>query len=322
MNLKKSLLGLGLACMLTGSAFAQNFAKPVDYLSYFNQEFFEIQQLQIDYMSLMVHSEGEEVDAAQKKLQAKVDAAIQKFQNVAAYPKDNGLKQNATQALTSIKEIAAHDNEAAAETKIGCQKCFEAVLLESDLDHKDGEALREVMQKMNKSIAKFAKENDIKMTEGENSMDNVIGKVNKINEYLRNLNMVVLQMQYADEKVNGLLEKADVAALKTELKKLEKANAEAKKRFDKIGKIPEDVQCHKSVEMLVAHYKTAAEKYYPDMIAAYDKNGKLINAKVDSYNKSAQMLNMGNTKIQKYQQSRIDLLRRYVPQPTQPTFRS
>ncbi len=301
---------------------AQSFSEPVDYVKFFNQEFFTIQQLQIEYMSVLVHEDDQQAIAAQQKLQKQVGTSLQKFNTMQAYAKDNGLRQNAIQTLTAIQELASQDYNKIVQEKAGCTTCFEGVLLENELTAKDGKELEKNMQKMNKSILKFAKDNNIQIESGDNEYDIVIKKMNKVSDYLRDLNLVVLQMQEADAKVIEAFNKNDIKAAHDAHKKMGKAVAEAKKRLDKLVRIPEDYTCVKKVETLYNHFLQAEQKYYPEMLSAFDKNGAIINAKVDLFNRNIQRVNEGAARnLGGYYESRAELLKKNTPQPKQSVIR-
>ena len=301
---------------------AQTFSEPVDYVKFFNQEFFTIQQLQIEYMSVLVHEDDQQAVSAQQKLQKQVGTSLQKFNALQPYAKDNGLRQNAIQTLTAIQELASQDYNKIVQEKAGCNTCFEGVLLESQLTAKDGKELEKNMQKMNKSILKFAKDNNIQIESGDNEYDIVIKKMNKVSDYLRDLNLVVLQMQDADAKVIEAFNKNDLKAAHEAHKKMSKAVEESKKRLDKLDRIPEDYMCIKKVEALYNHYLQADQKYYPEMLSAFDKNGAIINSKVDLFNRNIQRVNEGAARnLSGYYESRTELLKKNTPQPKQSVIR-
>jgi lysophospholipase L1-like esterase len=302
---------------------AQTFTDAVDYLNYFNQEFAGLQQFQMDYMSAAIHLEGEEVDEARNKLKTAVDNAQAKFNAVAPFAKDNGLRQNAIKTINEVKALSDADYSEAVKKKVKCTDCFEAELYENELIKKDGKELDKAFNKMSKSIDEFAKANEIKMLSGKDEGDIAIEKFNKVSDYLRELNLVVLQLQYANDKIINALNANDISTAEKEVKKLRTAYNEAKSRFSTVKRITEDANCINKVSGLLNHYEQCVEKFYPQMLSAFDKKGQIINEKVDLFNKNIDKVNnVSAVKLNEYQQARIELLQRHTPRPQQKVFKS
>jgi hypothetical protein len=302
---------------------AQNFTNAGEYISYFNQEFHSMQQLQLDYMSAAIHSEGEQVEEARAKLKTAVENAQAKFNAVSPFAKDNGLRQNAIKTINEIKALSDSDYSEIVQKKVGCKECFEAERYENELIKKDGKELDKAFSKMSKSIDEFAKANDIKMLSGKDENDIILEKFNKISDYLRELNLVVLQLQYANDKIINAWNNNDIETARKETKKLQTAYNEAKARFGTVKRITEDANCISKVAGLLNHFEQCVNKYYPQMLSAFDKKGIIINEKVDLYNKNIEKVNgVSAQKLNEYQQSRVELLQRHTPRPTQKVFKS
>ena len=302
---------------------AQKFTDAVEYLNFFNQEFAVMQQRQLDYMSAAIHLEGEEVEQARAQLRAAVDNAQAKFNAVTPMDKDNGLRQNALKTINEVKALSDADYKEAVQKKVKCTNCFAAELYENELTKKDGKELDKAFAKMSKSIDEFAKANEIKMLSGKDENDFVIEKFNKVSDYLRDLNLVVLQLQYANDNIIKALNANDINTASKEVKKLQTAYNEAKSRFGTIKRITEDAACINKVSGLLNHYEQCVNKFYPQMLSAFDKKGVIINEKVDLYNKNIEKVNnVSAFKLNEYQQTRLELLQRYTPRPQQKVFKS
>jgi len=321
--MKKLLTVSFVALSACYSLKAQTFTDAVEYLNFFNQEFHSLQQFQMDYMSAAIHLEGEEVEEARAKLKTAVDNAQAKFNAVTPFAKDNGLRQNAIKTINEVKALSDSDYKEAVQKKVKCADCFEAELYENELIKKDGKELDKAFSKMSKSIDEFAKTNEIKMLSGKDENDLIIEKFNKVSDYLRDLNLVVLQLQYANDKIINALNANDINTASKEVKKLQTAYNEAKSRFGTIKRITEDATCINKVSGLLNHYEQCVNKYYPQMLSAFDKKGQIINEKVDLFNKNIEKVNnVSALKLNEYQQARVELLQRHTPRPQQKVFKS
>jgi hypothetical protein len=302
---------------------AQNFESPVKYIEYFNKEFALMQEMQIEYSSLLAHTGSAAAEAKLVSLLASSQKIHDRFSNLKAYEEDKGIKSNAVKVLDVMLLLGNTNYTTIAQEKASCLDCFDAVLVETELVDKDVEKLGKSMNVMVKSIEEFAKANNITMNDNGNSHETLLGKINRINDYLQELNLATLEVQYADAAIVNALNEKKPNKAKEEVKNMVKASNNASKRLKKIERIKEDATAIGQAEKLVNFYKDASKKLYPDMVSAFDKKGNVINEKVDLYNKSIQKLtNSVGTLTQKYETAKLNLQQRHIPKPKEKVIRS
>jgi hypothetical protein len=302
---------------------AQNFGSPVEYIEYFNKEFSLMQEMQIEYSSILAHTGTEAAEVKRVSLLASSKKIHDRFANLKAFDNDKGIKSNAVKVLDIMLMLGNNNYTTAAQEKANCLDCFEAVLVETELIDKDVEKLSKSMNTVVKSIEEFAKANEIKMTDDGDSHETLLGKINRINNYLQELNLATLEVQYADAAIVNALNEKNPSKAKEEVKNMVKAANNASKRLKKIERIKEDATTIGQAQKLVDFYKEASKKLYPDMVSAFDKKGNVINEKVDLYNKSIQQLTKSvGSFTMKYETAKLNLQQRHIPKPKGKVIRS
>lgn len=302
---------------------AQGFDSPVEYIEYFNQEFALMQEMQIEYSSILAHTGSEAAEAKRVNLLASSQKIHHRFSNLKAFENDKGIKSNAVKVLDIMLVLGNKNYTAIAQEKANCLDCFEAVLIETELVDQEVERLGKSMNTMVKSIEEFAKANEIKMTDNGDNHETLLGKINRINNYLQELNLATLEVQYADAAIVNALNEKNPNKAKEEVKNMVKASNNASKRLKKIERIKEDATAIGQAERLVDFYKDASKKLYPDMVSAFDKKGNVINEKVDLYNNSIQKLtNSVGALTAKYETAKLNLQQRHIPKPKGKVIRS
>jgi len=318
------LLLLGLSSFFSISfTNAQGFGSPVEYIEYFNKEFALMQEMQIEYSSILAHTGTKAAEAKRVSLLASAQKIHDRFSNLKAFDNDKGIKTNAVKVLDIMLMLGNTNYTTIAQEKAGCLDCFDAVLNETELVDKDVEKLGKSMDTMVKSIEEFAKTNKIKMTDNGDSHETLLAKISRINNYLQELNLATLEVQYADAAIVNALNDKNPSKAKEEVRNMVKASNNASKRLKKIERIKEDATAIGQAERLVNFYKDASKKLYPDMVSAFDKKGNVINEKVDLYNKSIQKLtnSVGALNI-KYETAKLNLQQRHIPKPKEKVIRS
>ncbi|WP_052591890.1 hypothetical protein [Aureispira sp. CCB-QB1] len=302
---------------------AQGFGSPVEYIEYFNKEFALMQEMQIEYSSFLAHTGSAEAEAKRQSLLASSQKIHDRFASLKAFEDDKGIKSNAVKVLDIMLLLGNNNYTATAIDKAGCLDCFEAVLIETELIDKDVDKLGKAMSSMVKSIEEFAKANNIQMTDEGDNHETLLAKINRINNYLQELNLATLEVQYADAAIVKALNEKNPSKAKEEVKNMVKAANNASKRLKKIERIKEDATAIGQAEKLVDFYKDASKKLYPDMVSAFDKKGNVINEKVDLYNKSIQKLAKSTgTLTMKYETAKLNLQQRHIPKPKEKVIRS
>jgi len=307
---------LAFMLMASGSISAQKFETPIEYVQFFNQEFANMQYLQMQYTSLVVHEDPETAEQISEQLDQMVLDALNKFGGVHQHPEDKGLKASAVQVLKTMQASSDKDTDQEIMDAVGCLDCFEAEVKRYELLLHDEAEIQEAMDNMNEQITIFAEANGIQMLDEESEGDYTVEVISRVMDYIQQIDLVVLEMQYAEDDIIDALNEQDIDNAKELNKELGKAINNAQKRMNKIETIKEDKTMWAQVERLIEFYKEANKTYFPEMLSAFDKDGQIINDKVDAYNDNINLMNTEKTgKFSRYYQSKDDLLRRVVPQP-------
>lgn len=320
--IRNTWTSLCLFFLLSFQLQAQDANEAVQYIQFFNAEFAQMQHLQIEYSALLVHRR-EEI-AARKRIEIirLVEAAQQKFENVDKHPNDKSLKESAVNTINMLHKTVTQNYDEVIREQVGCVQCFEAVLAEFEMSEKDSKEISKAMEKMQKQIKKFAADHDIELVAGENEYDNVIDKINRLNGYTQQLDLVILEINYADAALIKAFNDNDIKEAKAQHKKLGKAISQAKVRFKKTKAIPEDKASYQQVERVIKFYEEANKDLYPDMLSAFDKSGKIKNEKVNDYNKAINKLAQGGpVYVAKYYEAKDALMKRNIPQPQVPQLK-
>lgn len=314
--MKKSLLILSLA-LSPLLAKAQPQSEAGNFLESLNNEFRVLQEMQVDYLSHMVHGRGTTLEGKREELQAAVSSAVKNVGALNAPANDKGLKKAALETFKGMDEMTRKDHSETVLKKAGCSNCFAAVEVEYKEMKATSDEVNKSFSKMQKKIEEFAKENDIQLIDSENEFDVILGKVNRINDYLQELDICVQQAFYASEDVVKSFNEKNQKVAAAAVKKMGKEMNEAMKRFKGLSAIPEDAICIKKAQLLLDFYQKMADEIYPDMLGAFDKKGEITQAGANIFNKNIEKIGKQlPPKSDAYQQSKAELLLKNVPKPT------
>lgn len=321
--MKRYFVPFFVCLFLIQTSFAQGFSSPLEYLEYFNQEFMQLQELQIEYSSLLVHSQSDIAEQKRQDLLAATQKLQHRFTNLKAYEDDKGIKSNAAEVTEIMLQLGTKDYQATADQNANCSDCFAAVLEQTVLTGKDIDALNKSMSDLVKRIEQFAKANEIKLEDNGDNHETLLGKIGRINSYIQELDLAVLEVQYANGDLVEAFNANDIDAAKAASKAMNKAAANANKRLKKIERIPEDASTLGFAQKMVDFYKDAPKDIYADLLSAFDNKGQIINKKVKLFNKSMERLNktMYDYDV-KYQTAKLNLQQRHIPKPKEKVIRS
>lgn len=307
---------LTLFLLVTLQSQAQPSNPAVDYLNVFNQEFAQLQDMQIEYSSFRAHLGSEVAEQKRLAMLARAQETKTRFESITPYNNDKGIQKNALKAVDELLKLGNTDYEAQAVAKTNCEDCFDAVLLQSELVDKSALQLSKAMSNMVKSMEQFAKDNEITISDEGDDHETLIAKIGRINNYLSEMNLATLEVQYADAAIVEALNKKDIPLAQKEVKNLLKAANNASRRIKQLDRINEDASAIYQAERLVDYYKKAAQDLYPDMLSAFDKKGNIINNKVDLYNKTIATLSKNiQTITNKYMNAKLNLQQKHIPKP-------
>lgn len=320
--MRNFILMAGICVGLFSTATAQTIEEPVEYINFFSQEFERMYDLQLEYASFLAHTTDDQSSIKAKELDAATQKIHDKFSAVTAFEDDQNVKANAVHVLDEMLKISKTDYTDVAAEKAGCLDCFARVLEHNKLSEKGSKQLEKSMDALIKSIDDFAASNDVTMESDDDGKESLLGKINRINGYIGELDLAVLEVQYASTALIEALND-DPTTAKDMLKELSKAVSNASKRLKKVDRIKEDATAFGQAERLVEFHKDGIKGMYADMVNAYDKEGQIINAKVKAYNKASEQLNKGNnTWNNKYESAKFSLQQRNIPKPKQEYKRS
>jgi hypothetical protein len=300
--------------------FAKAQTDAFQFLESLNKEFSYLQELQVDYISNLVHR-GTDMKDKNTELQSAVASAIKAIEALPTPANDKGLKKSSLETFKGMDDMTQKNHNEAVLKKAGCTDCFAAAEVEYNEMKAASDEVSKSFSKMQKKIEVFAKENEIKLVDSKNEFDIIISKVNRINDYLQLIDLCVMQAYYAGEDVVKKFNEKNQKAAASAIKKLEKELGEAGKRLKGISGIQEDAICIKKAELLLAFYKQMAEEIYPDMLSAFDKKGEFTKAGANIFNKNIDKINRQlPPKRAAYDQSKAELLMKNVPKPSK-TFK-
>lgn len=314
-QMKKSLL-MVLLIISSIQLYAQEKHPSVVYMEQFSKEYDYLQQLHVDYLSNLVH--GKERDALEKEEESKdaVDKAVKRVEEIKAFDNDKGLKDAALNAFKVMKDMENLDLDALVEKKAGCTECFEAVEVRYELSEKESDKVNKALEKWNEKTEAFAKEHDITLVENDNAFNKIIGKVNRLNNYLQDIELCVAEANYANNAVFEAFSAQDIKAAKKEVTRFKKAVKNAQKRLETVKAIPEDNQTIVKARILLSYFDKMGKDMYPDMLKAFDKKGRVTQKGAKVFNKNIDKINAQLPKRQNaYIQKAQEVLQRNIPKP-------
>lgn len=311
----KKLLSIVIFTLLAFTTQAQD-NEAVAYLDAFSNEFFKIQEMQVDFTSYLVHGRGAVVNTKRVELKEAVIAAVAKVEAIPPYANDKGLKKSALETFKSIEELTNKDYTAIVQQKAGCSECFAAMKIEFEVTEKASEEVNKALSKMHKSFDAFAKEHEIKIIDGENELAKILAKINRINDYLQQIDLAIAQCGFASDDAVKAFNTQDIKNADAAVKKMKKETTEAQKRFKSVAAIPDDAICIVKARLVMDFYQKMADEIYPDMLKAFDKKGNITESGAKVFNKNIEKINNQlPNKRAAYDQARVELMQKSVPPP-------
>ena len=315
--MKKSLfVALCLSFALLSQAQGEKHPAVI-YLDAFSEEFFKIQELQIDYTSHLIHGRGAVITQKRDELKQAAIAAVAKVEAIPAYENDKGLKKAAIETFKSIESMTNKDYAAIVQQKAGCTECFAAMEIEFEVTEQAAEEAHKALIKMHKKIDLFAKEHEIQLIDGESELAKTMAKINRINGYLEQIDLSISQASFASDEVVKAFNTQNIKIAEAAVKKMNKEMNEAQKRFKAVSSIPDDAVCIVKARLVMDFYQKMTDEMYPDMLKAFDKKGNITEAGVKIFNKNIEKINNQlPNKQAAYNQTKIELMQKSVPPPT------
>lgn len=310
--MKKKLLYLTLIF----TPFISKAQTAFEFLEKLNNEFRQLQHLQIDYISNMVHQSGVDLEIKKLELQTAASSAIQNISSLPLPPNDKGLQKSALETFKGMSEMTKKNYKEIILKKAGCNDCFAADELEYKEMKNASDEVSKSFGNMQKRIVEFANDNNIKLVDTKDEFDLIIAKVNRINDYIQLLNLCAAQPQYASDEVIRLFNEQKIDEASAAIKFLKKEVKNAQKRLKTVSAIKEDAICIKKVEILLSFYQNMADEVYSQMLSSFDKKGEIKQSALNSYNNNIDKINLQlSQKISDFEQAKTSLLQRNIPKP-------
>lgn len=296
--------------------YAQEKHPSVIYMEQFTKEYNYLQELHVDYLSSLVH--GKANDAMKKEEESKVvlEKALARLDAIETYENDKGVKEAALNAFKTMQEMAELDIDALVEDKAGCTDCFEAVEVRYKLSEKEAKKVDEALDKWRAKTEAFAEEHEIELIDNDNEFNKTIVKVNRLNDYLQQIELCVAEATYANNAVFEAFSAQDIKAAKREVSRFNKAVKNAQKRLKTVESIPEDNITMTKARLLLDYFDKMGKDMYPDMLKAFDKKGRVTQKGAKIFNKNIEKINKQLPKRQnEYVQKAQEVLQRNIPKP-------
>lgn len=293
----RCLLILLLSCPALVGSQAQTLETPFEYVNFFDKEFIQLQDLQIKYSSLHAYKGESEAEQMRPAIVAQTERMLQRLQGVTPHPDDPGAQASALKTAGLLLAKGKKNYRAAGVQRAGCDDCFAALLEQVALIRKDEQAISEAMTTTIQHLEAFAADHNIRVTTENNERTLVLRRINRLNNYLQEVNLAVSEVQYANNAVTKVLNKRQKEQGQLAAKALVEASANAVQRLSALARIQDDAPFFAATRRLIDAYRKAGQYLYPSMFDAFEDDGSIPNDKVDSYNNSIEALNKNITAL-------------------------
>lgn len=274
--------------LTTLNALAQEFKKPVDYLTYINKEQELISRSTWKYTSAVAHSKSaRRIDNTRKQLVKSIQSSKKKITDIKnGY---NGDKQYQTQTIQYLDFCEKNINEEydkiinMQEVAEQSYDAMEAYLMARDLVNKK---LDEENKKAILAFNNFAQKYNITVNNQETELSRKIKLSGEVFDYHTALYLLFFKTNITDINLTLAIERKDLGAIQQNGSALLQYAEEGLEKLKLIKPYGNDNSMVLATKKCLEFYKKEAEVYVPKIVDFYMFNEKFENAKKSLENKT------------------------------------
>ncbi len=310
-----------LVLVLSGhTLMGQEFADPVQYFDYLNNEHAGIVNKNLEYVQYSVHSDDyNEVEQKRLDLIKQLAQAIIKVATLPAYEGDSGMRDEMQEVLKLYLESYEIEFSEINTLKRESKDSFEA--MERYLEAQDAaeKKIADAAERFQDAQRAFAKSHNITLLEGAKNTE--IEQINHVNAYYRAVFLKYFRVSKQHSEVSEAMQAKEAEQMdKARLKLQQIAQSELK-----ILKLMPDFNGNTAYRdgavAILEFYLGLAQDGYKKVVNILKKE-QLTQEDVDVYNQVIEHYNINATRlINEYNQALDQLLKNNVPKPSIQTKR-
>lgn len=323
--MKKQLTTLVAFMMLTvsGSVFAQS---AVEYMNIFTTEYRKIQQDMWDYTSSVSHGKSaRKVDKRRVELIQTSNAALSKAKSAKAFAGSTMFKDSVVNYFTIVNLVLKEDYAKIVDMEAISEESYDAMEAYMTAKEKANDKLVEAAKMVDRGQRKFAEENDITLIETSDELDKKMEISGMVYDHYNEVYLIFFKSFKQEAYLMDALNRKDLSAVEQNRSALKSTAEEGLTKLDALKGYANDNSLIDVTKELLKFYVEEAEKEIPKLsdyflksenftkvktafdqkkerdrkqedIDAYNKAVNEMNAAVETYNKTNDLLNTLRTK--------------------------
>lgn len=278
-----------LFLIITSTVFSQQFSKPIDFLSYINNEQELISKSTWKYTSAVAHSKSaRKIDNTRSLLLKSIQTSKKKITDIKnGYNGDKEYQNQIVQYLDFCEKNLNEEYDKIINMQEVAEQSYdamEAYLLARDLINKK---LDEENEKAQLAFKNFALKYNITITNQESDLSKKIKISNDVFNYHTAIYLLFFKANVTDSNLSEAIKSNDIGAIQQNSNSLLQYAEEGLEKLSKITPYNNDNSIILSTKKYLEFYKKQTQNYVPKILEYLMFSEKFNNAKSTLENKIA-----------------------------------
>ncbi|MCB9257384.1 MAG: hypothetical protein H6579_09660 [Chitinophagales bacterium] len=296
---------------------AQSYDSPVEYMSFFNNEYNIISKETWDYTSAIARGKkARKIETQRNELLLAIKQAEIKIGKVKDYEGDIALRDKVLEYLSLSYVVLKEDYDKILDMEEIAEQSYD--LMEAYMLAKDeaGKKLEQAHNLVSEEQKRFAKEHNVTLTEASSELEEKLLAADEVFNYYNQLYLVFFKSFKNDAYLSDAMAKLDLLAIEQNLENAKTIAEEGTGKLKEFGAFNSDNSLKDACQKLLDFYtKDAKENLSSKLILLqekYEAKNKIMQSKkkseitqqdVDDFNSVVNELNATSNQYNEYNQA-------------------
>jgi hypothetical protein len=297
----------------SANVFAQNSQSAVEYLNLLGNEFKQIQTASLDYTKAAANNKSaRKINKRRLELIQQIDASTQKVKSMSAYDKQTYLKDSVLSFMRIQKIVISEDYAKIMDLEDVAESSYDA--MEAYFKARDiaSVKLSECFERTSEAYKRFAKENNIILTEGEDDKVSQQLKIaDEVYDYYNPMYLLFFKAYKQELYFMSALQTGDIASMEQNKVSLSKVVSDCQATLKTMKAFRgTDNTLIVAASDLFAFYKSEADVKFQKLLdfyvkkeafekakKAFEANKNKSNDDINNYNKMINEINQASAEF-------------------------
>ncbi len=296
-----------ITLLCTHLGYSQGDSSPVEYMSYFSDQYSKVAKDQWDYARAVARGKGaRKIENKRQDLIKQTKEAEMTIKRSKAYNGDIALRDTLVNYLKLSYLILKEDYEKIMDMEEVAEQSYDAMEALILARENASDKMREAGKRMMAEQKRFAAANNIELRESSNELFDNLEKANEVFDYYNDIYLIFFKGNNQEAYLIEAMNKGDVNGMEQNKSALSAASNEGMTKLDDYKAYKGDRQLSLTCEKMLKFYQKEAEEQMPVIInfyvqkEAFERMSETIQSKkkkdltqeeVDTYNKAAEDYN-------------------------------